>query len=299
MTSRAKTAPRPRDPSALATAGAALAWLGAIGGSMYAIHRLARAPGPHTPRRLQRLTLAQLAAGVAMAAVVHRLAPACGPGAESESARGDPPRPAKGKAWVAALAAIEAGHFAVTVPAMFRWRGARPMLMSLGQYAVSVALVEELWFREIWFRICRHRFFPSVVLGSALFGLYHAPRGWCSVLTSTGVGSVFAVARHRGASLATLTLAHGVMDWVNREVIPGARFRLSPTGTAIVFPTYCFLLAYAAARRPRRHEVASLSMIHLKREPASVIRSSTSGSISSSSSLSSSSWKPGLVPMMS
>jgi membrane protease YdiL (CAAX protease family) len=257
--------------------------------SAYVIHRLARAPRPDNARRVEWLARAQLVAGVAFASVL--------PDEPAESAGGA--SRTRDTLTVAALTGIQAGQLAVAQCAGLRWRGTESALSSLWNYTVSVSLVEELWFRELWFRICRRRFGSSVLLGSLLFGLYHAPRGWRSVLSTAAIGCVFAVARYRGASLGSLIIAHGLMDWLNRDIMPGARYRLDPSSSTVMFAAYCSALAYGLSRLPFPHEVDKRSMIHLNREPARVIRSSTSGSISSSSSSSSSSLNPGLVPMMS
>ena len=163
--------------------------------------------------------------------------------------RRDAPR-LPGAAAAIALLGVQTGQYAV---AEHRLKPARPLAQQLGSlahYVTLIGMVEELWFRGIWFEICRHRFWPSVVLGSALFGLYHWPHGWRTVLTTAGVGSVFAMARMRGASLAELATVHGLIDWLNREALPGVRLRIPAEAVSAVFPVYSVMLASAIAALP-------------------------------------------------
>lgn len=211
-------------------------WLGAVGAFTVAIHRLNRRRPPDLPRRMRQLTYAQLATGLVIA---HQL--------------GRRPRTTSrlpGAAAAMALLGVQAGQYAVAEHRLPRGRPVAQQLGSLAHYVTLIGFVEELWFRGIWFEICRHRFWPSVVLGSALFGLYHWPHGWRSVLTTAGVGSVFAMARLRGASLGELSAVHGLIDWLNREALPGVRLRIPADAVSAVFPVYSIVLASAIAALP-------------------------------------------------
>jgi hypothetical protein len=111
------------------------------------------------------------------------------------------------------------------------------------RYVVLIGYTEELWFRGLWFAMCRHRFVPSVVLGSVIFGLSHSAQGWQAVWMTAWVGGVFASARYCGAALVPLALVHGVMDWLNLRMLPGVQLRIERGSFWLVVSGMCLLLS--------------------------------------------------------
>jgi membrane protease YdiL (CAAX protease family) len=98
-------------------------------------------------------------------------------------------------------------------------------------YFVLVGFTEELWFRGIWFAAFKNRFLPCVLIGSILFAVPHVITGGPTALLVTFlVGLVFAAARYRGASVLSLTIVHGAVDYLNDSVCSGGlRFGLTTT----------------------------------------------------------------------
>jgi len=79
--------------------------------------------------------------------------------------------------------------FAHCQPVGPRERATRAAL-ELFRYVVLVGHTEERWFRGFWLAMWRHRFVPSVLVGSLLFGLSHIARGLQTVWSTAFVGSV-------------------------------------------------------------------------------------------------------------
>jgi CAAX amino terminal protease family. len=125
------------------------------------------------------------------------------------------------------------------------------------RYVIMIGLAEELWFRGLWFKVWANRTWPSVVGGSVLFGLYHAAAGWNAIVTTAAVGFVFAVARRAGASLLMLAVVHGMMDLMNRFVLPGVSWRFPQTVATLVFALLCVVGGIALQRGSRRKIEAS------------------------------------------
>lgn len=117
-------------------------------------------------------------------------------------------------------------------------------------YLIVVGLAEELWFRGLWLAMFKNRFIPGVLFGSIIFGLYHIPHGLQTVLFTTFIGAMFAVARYRGSSILTLAIAHGLIDWFNLEMFPGVSYRFSETVILVLFPLLCLILAIALCYIP-------------------------------------------------
>ena len=117
------------------------------------------------------------------------------------------------------------------------------MISRLIHYLLFVALAEELWFRGLWMRATWGRFFLSVGGGALGFAVLHWPAGLGAVATTGALGVLFGVARWHGASLLGLVLAHGIMDWVSRVLVPAENWRFSPIIAQLVF---CFLILAAA-----------------------------------------------------
>ncbi|MBF0311242.1 MAG: CPBP family intramembrane metalloprotease [Magnetococcales bacterium] len=111
--------------------------------------------------------------------------------------------------------------------------------IELVRRVVLIGFVEELWFRGVWMALFRERMAISIGLGSLLFGLMHLPGSGEAVVYTTGVGLLFAAARQRGASILTLALAHGALDWINRVVFPGSAFRMGPVASMTLYAAVC------------------------------------------------------------
>ncbi|NLF30369.1 MAG: CPBP family intramembrane metalloprotease [Planctomycetes bacterium] len=110
---------------------------------------------------------------------------------------------------------------------------------------VLIGLAEELWFRGVWFEIVGRNALLSVVAGGALFGLSHLHQGLLMVLITGSAGCAYAAARHRGASLLSLALAHGLMDFANGILFPGAAARFSLTAIMVIAPALILTVALA------------------------------------------------------
>ncbi len=121
--------------------------------------------------------------------------------------------------------------------------GATLAIINFFYFHIVIGFAEELWFRGLWLAMFKNRFITGVILGSIIFGLYHITHGLQTVIFTTFIGAMFAVARYRGTSILTLAMAHGLMDWFNLEMFPGASFRLSNTAILFLFPLLCLILA--------------------------------------------------------
>lgn len=111
-----------------------------------------------------------------------------------------------------------------------------PAFGALLSYTLLVALPEEIWFRVLWPRAFGWGFLPFVGLGSLAFGLLHLSQGWTKVLFTGCLGAGFAVARRKGAGILPLVVCHGLLDWLNRVVFVGIRFRIPEDSLLLVFP---------------------------------------------------------------
>ena len=110
------------------------------------------------------------------------------------------------------------------------------------KFLLIIALVEELWFRGIWFQIWRGRALACIVGGAVVFGLYHLSQGWGTVATTGCIGVIYGVARWYGASLASLVGAHALMNWMNTAMLPGAL-----AGRQLVRSWFCLDVLIVAA----------------------------------------------------
>lgn len=112
-----------------------------------------------------------------------------------------------------------------------------------------IGLTEEIWFRGLWRSMFGGGLGVGVILGSVVFGVYHAPQGPNAILMTTMVGLVFAAARHGGAGLVPLAMAHGLSDWATQRLVPGIRFRWGPDAVHTLLPVMCFLLTVGLLTR--------------------------------------------------
>lgn len=117
-------------------------------------------------------------------------------------------------------------------------------LVALFYCVVLIGFTEELWWRGIWFSMFKGRPFVCIVVGSLLFGLLHYQlHGLRSVFMASLVGLAFAVARHRGASIGALSLAHGFNDWQAQGHVVRWHWHASSIKIDVVLYTICLLLA--------------------------------------------------------
>ena len=128
------------------------------------------------------------------------------------------------------------------------------------KFLLIIALVEELWFRGIWFQIWRGRALACIVGGAVVFGLYHLSQGWGTVATTGCIGVIYGVARWYGASLASLVGAHALMNWMNTAMLPGGALRVDASWFVPGFCLGCLIVAaglYAFARSSGRPSLAN------------------------------------------
>lgn len=88
-------------------------------------------------------------------------------------------------------------------------------------FVAFTGVLEELWWRGIWFRVWRGRPFMCIVFGAVLFGAMHLVQNSLGrVLVVIGIGLVFGAARYRGASIGALALVHGIgFNWLNKVIL--------------------------------------------------------------------------------
>ena len=108
-------------------------------------------------------------------------------------------------------------------------------------FIVAVGLLEEVWFRGIWFACFKHSFLGSAVLGSVVFGLlhwaHHAPdirKGWDDIIGAGAMGFCFACARHNGAGVLLLGLSHGLTDLSLHHLVVERKQRFGGIATILV-----------------------------------------------------------------
>lgn len=106
------------------------------------------------------------------------------------------------------------------------------------------ALVEELWFREIWFKATRHRFATSVLAGSALFGLFHLWQGPDAVMRTLSIGLVYGTVRFLGTPFWVVAALHALINGLNNGLLLAVESSVEPsTQTAIVLSASLFTSA--------------------------------------------------------
>lgn len=144
--------------------------------------------------------------------------------------------------WIWALAAVAilqgsqwalAVHQTVPLPPLFG------ILTGLFNMVVLVGLVEELWFRGLWFRVMARHPLAALVSGSLLFSLYHWPQGLHRVVLTFAIGMVLGAARLRGASLLALALVHGGLNWLNEIALPATGLRMAVNDAVVAYALIC------------------------------------------------------------
>lgn len=128
---------------------------------------------------------------------------------------------------VGVLVITQVSHFAVAEKGLAKV-GVIVALSALAQQVVTIALTEELWFRGLWMRAVNERPLLAIFGGAAGSGLYHLHQGAEWMATAAALGLLFAVARRYGAPIWALAAAHGMMNWLNMVVAPGAKWRFDP-----------------------------------------------------------------------
>ncbi len=144
---------------------------------------------------------------------------------------------------VIVLAGVQAADYLFVSHTIGPRNGVTLAVINFFYFHIVIGFAEELWFRGLWLAMFKNRFITGVILGSIIFGLYHITHGLQTVLFTTFIGAMFAVARYRGTSILTLAIAHGLMDWFNLEMFPGASSRFSTTVILVFFPLLCLILS--------------------------------------------------------
>jgi len=93
----------------------------------------------------------------------------------------------------------------------------------------AIALIEELWFRGLWFTAAAKNGILAVVGGAALFAIYHVHQGPATVMTTFGLGVAYGAARWRGAPLLSLIATHAILNWLNSDILITTTDRMGPT----------------------------------------------------------------------
>lgn len=88
-------------------------------------------------------------------------------------------------------------------------------------FTAFTGILEEFWWRGVWFHVWRGRPFVTIVAGSALFGCMHlVQNSLASVVVISSIGLLFGVARHKGASIGSLALVHGLtFNWLSDTIL--------------------------------------------------------------------------------
>lgn len=141
---------------------------------------------------------------------------------------------------IVVLLAVQGLQYAFNV---HQWRPEAFSALDLVNYFVFIALVEEIWFRGVLQQSVTRLGYLGIALGAVIFGLYHIHSGWTVVLTTAAVGSVYAVARHLGAGILSLALAHGAMNFANNVIFPPVGLRVEAAQFYITFPILCVVIA--------------------------------------------------------
>lgn len=98
-------------------------------------------------------------------------------------------------------------------PALWHYSG----FMKLLWCVFAIGLLEELWWRGIWFAMWKNRPLICILVGSLAFGISHFQlHGFEKMVTAFFIGLVYAAARYRGTSIGVLALAHGFNDWIGQ-----------------------------------------------------------------------------------
>lgn len=149
----------------------------------------------------------------------------------------------KGWPWaIIVLISLQTIQYIAVVPKIGIASGVGFAFLELFKYLFLIGFIEELWFRGIWFAMFRNRALLSIAAGSIAFGIYHLPHGIGSVIITSCIGCVFAAARYRGASILSLALVHGIIDWLNNQILPVKQLRLSTEVTIIVLSVACIAI---------------------------------------------------------
>lgn len=153
------------------------------------------------------------------------------------------------KGWEKVLvvcAILEVGNYVLEIPVI---KGASIMgaAASLVWFMLFTGILEEVWWRGIWFAMWRGRPFISIVAGAALFASVHClQHNFGGILVVFAMGLVLGVTRHRGASIGMLAVAHGVLfNWFNNTVLIWKSRQLigRPSWDMLLSPLYCALAA--------------------------------------------------------
>jgi hypothetical protein len=106
------------------------------------------------------------------------------------------------------------------------------------RYLIPVGLLEEVWFRGIWFACFPDSFLLSIVLGSFVFGLVHlghyipdVRKGIPDVIVITIITMPFACARYNGASIVPLAIGHCLTDLFFHTIVGERKPRFGGVAT--------------------------------------------------------------------
>ena len=112
------------------------------------------------------------------------------------------------------------------------------------KFFILVGFAEEIWFRGILFAVFDNNFIFSVVIGSVFFGLLHWLQGdWKQFVITFLIGFVFATARYNGASIISLSIAHGMMDLLNCEIFIFLKPRFSESKIILLLALITIVLS--------------------------------------------------------
>lgn len=121
------------------------------------------------------------------------------------------------------------------------------IITELIRYIIFVALLEELWFRGVFFEYLTRHFKHSkqlpIVITSLGFALFHFHQGIFAVTTTFALGYLWATLRSIGIPLWLLVLQHGVMDWINMALFTTATERFNSVIVASGFVVGILLIS--------------------------------------------------------
>lgn len=127
------------------------------------------------------------------------------------------------------------------------------------KYFIFVAFVEEIWFRGILHNELQRRFSERVItlsiVSGCIFGVFHINSGLTTIITTSAIGFVFAIARVRGAGIVSLTLAHGAMNWLNLALFPAVGVRFELEMFVMIFVAGCVVFGMALLLLPAKTDV--------------------------------------------